>query len=230
MLAPLLWVGPAVVLIGAVVIWPAVEMVRTSLLRISFSGTEKGFTGLDNYARLLANPALPGVMARTAIWVFAVVAITMVISLFLGQLLNQQFPGRRLVRIALIVPWAASVGRHGDDLAIYVRQLLRGAGPLAHRPALPRGAPIDWLGNPTLAFACVIAVAVFVSLPFTTVVIIAGLGRGSPTRSSNWPGWTGPVPGVRTVRSRSHCSARRFSWPRSSTSSTSSTRFRSSGQ
>lgn len=178
MLAPLLWVGPAVVLIGAVVIWPAVEMVRTSLLRISFSGTEKGFTGLDNYARLLANPALPGVMARTAIWVFAVVAITMVISLFLGQLLNQQFPGRRLVRIALIVPWAASVVVTAmiwrfmfDNFYGVLDRLLIDL----HFP----GAPIDWLGNPTLAFACVIAVAVFVSLPFTTVVIIAGL-QGIP--------------------------------------------------
>ena len=33
----------------------------------------------------------------------------MVLSLGLAQLFNQRFPGRRVVRWALIAPWAASV-------------------------------------------------------------------------------------------------------------------------
>jgi len=149
-------------------------MLRTSLLKISFSGFEKGLNGLDNYARLLANPELPGVLLRTAIWVVGVVALTMLISLPLGQLLNQQFPGRRIVRVALIVPWAASVVVTAmiwrfmfDNFYGVLDRLLIDL----HFP----GAPVDWLGDPMLAFVCLTVVAVFVSLPFTTVVIIAGL-------------------------------------------------------
>ncbi len=46
---------------------------------------------------------------RTVVWVVAVVAVTMVLSLLLAQLFNERFPGRRVARWALIAPWAASV-------------------------------------------------------------------------------------------------------------------------
>ncbi|MFM1779451.1 MAG: hypothetical protein RIS51_596, partial [Actinomycetota bacterium] len=55
---PFLWVTPMLVLIFTIVLWPVVEMVRTSLLDISSSGKEKGFAGLDNYVELLENPNL----------------------------------------------------------------------------------------------------------------------------------------------------------------------------
>ena len=35
--------------------------------------------------------------------------------------------------------------------------------------------PVDWLGNPSVSFAWLMGVAIFVSLPFTTYVILAGL-------------------------------------------------------
>src|SRR5207249_8691445 len=68
-----------------------------------------GFVGAENYARLLEQPALPTVLANTAVWVAAVVGVSVVVSLGLAQLLHQAFPGRWLVRAALIVPWAASL-------------------------------------------------------------------------------------------------------------------------
>src|SRR5207247_7713415 len=105
----LLWLGPSLALIGGVVFYPAVALVRASLGRYSITGLYQGSVGAENYARLLEQPALPTVLANTAVWVTAVVSITVVISLGLAQLLNQDFPGRALVRWALIVPWAASL-------------------------------------------------------------------------------------------------------------------------
>ncbi len=49
------------------------------------------------------------VLRNTVVWVVLVVGITVLISLALAQLLDQRFPGRRVVRWALIVPWAASL-------------------------------------------------------------------------------------------------------------------------
>ena len=48
-------------------------------------------------------------IANTAVWVVAVVAGSIVVSLALAQLVDARFPGRRLVRLALIVPWAAAL-------------------------------------------------------------------------------------------------------------------------
>jgi ABC-type sugar transport system permease subunit len=84
-------------------------MARTSVLEISRSGLAKGFIGLENFERLFADPDLVGILTRTLTWVVVAVTVTILVSLALASLLNAAFPGRRLVRWALIVPWAASV-------------------------------------------------------------------------------------------------------------------------
>jgi multiple sugar transport system permease protein len=108
-LAPLPWLAPALALIAFVVLWPVWEMFTTSRQHINSYGFNLGAYGWKNYSTLFADPNLGSVMARTVLWTFAIVAITVLISLALAQLLNRGFPGRRVVRWALIAPWAASV-------------------------------------------------------------------------------------------------------------------------
>ncbi len=104
------------------------------------------------------------------------VGITIVISLGLAALLNAAFPGRRIVRWALIVPWAASVVM----TATIWRWMLDAFYGIVNRIALRPGArsptpsPTGW-APPPAAFIWLIAVAIFVSLPFTTYVLLAGL-------------------------------------------------------
>jgi multiple sugar transport system permease protein len=171
---PLPWITPMLVLILAIVLWPVYEMGRTSVLEISGSGLTKGFAGLENYRELFSNPNLFGAVSRTLIWVVTVVAITLFISLFLAQLLNAKFPGRRFVRYALIVPWAASV----IMTATSFRWMLDGYYGILNRILLDLGLveeAIDWMGSAETSMPWLMVVAVFVSLPFTTFVILAGL-------------------------------------------------------
>ena len=154
------------------VIYPAVELVRASLGRYSITGLYQGAVGLRNYARLLEQEALPAVAANTVVWVAAVVAVTVALSLGLAQLLNEPFPGRRLVRWALIVPWAASLIMT-SKLFVWIYDYYFG---LLNRVTAAAGlAPIDWLGDDRTVMGAMIAVGVFVSLPFTTYVLLAGL-------------------------------------------------------
>ncbi|NUU21979.1 MAG: sugar ABC transporter permease [Streptomycetaceae bacterium] len=173
-LGPLPWISPAILLIALVVLWPVVEMVRSSFLRIRRSGIVKGSNGTDNYKKLFDEPSFGDVLWNTAVWVVCVVGITLLISLALAQLFNQQYPGRRVTRWALIVPWAASVFM----TAIVFRWMLHHSYGvintlLVDLHILDEGK--DWLGKPSTAFPWMIAVAVFVSLPFTTYTLLAGL-------------------------------------------------------
>lgn len=171
---PLPWLTPMLVLIFGVVLWPVFEMIRTSTLEISASGVIKGFVGFDNYTELFENPNLMGTFTRTITWVLIVVFFTILISLALAQLLNQNFPGRTIVRWAIIVPWAASV----IMTATSFRWMLDGYYGIFNRILLDLGVITEvkeWLGNPDTSFPLLIVVAIFVSLPFTTFVLLAGL-------------------------------------------------------
>lgn len=177
-LASLPWIGPALLLIGTIVLFPAGYMVWTSTRDLSGFGVDRGPAGLDNYRRLLELDSLDRILANTVIWVVGVVAVTVVVSLALAQLLNQAFPGRRLVRLAVIVPWAASV-------VMTSVVILYGLDPyygIFNRLLVDIGIldqPYGFTKRPTPAFIVSMATAVFVSLPFTTYVFLAGL-QGIP--------------------------------------------------
>jgi multiple sugar transport system permease protein len=168
------WIGPALILIVLVVIWPVIELVRISFTDISAAGSLLDFNGLTNYRELLANPDIYPVARRTLLWVFGIVFFTVILSLPMAQLINQNFPGRKYVRWALIFPWAASVvmtsmiwtwilDAYSGELNLTLTQL----GLISE--------PVDWINNPGSSFYFLMAVAVFVSIPFTSFVLLAGL-------------------------------------------------------
>jgi ABC-type sugar transport system permease subunit len=170
----LLWLAPVLLLIGGVVIYPAIELVRASLSHYSITGLRLGSAGGANYSHVLHHPDLGTVLGNTVEWVVAVVAFTIVISLALAQFLAKDFFGRRAVRWAVIVPWAASLVMtsrlftlifdyyHGilDRLLIWLH--------IIH-------TPVDWLGDDRFTMPSMIVVGVFVSIPFTSYVFLAGL-------------------------------------------------------
>ena len=175
---PLLWIGPAIALVGVVVLWPVYEMFRTSFQRFSPNGFFLGSAGWRNFTDLFAEADLRDILVRTVLWVVVVVGITMLISLALAQLFNERFPGRRVARWALIAPWAASVVMTSlifrwalDPNSGVINVLLHDVGLLKSYGS----SQADWLGRPNAAFVWMMVVAIFVSLPFSTYALLAGL-------------------------------------------------------
>ena len=168
------WIGPALALIIAVVVWPAIELIKISLTKITSAGALEGFNGLENYRMLFENPDLGAIVMRTLVWVGSVVSITVILSMPLAQLINQNFPGRKFVRWAMIVPWAASVVMT-SIVWKWMLELTSGEFNLTLRQLGLQDQPVDWLRDPRYSFFVLIWVAVFVSIPFTTFVLLAGL-------------------------------------------------------
>jgi multiple sugar transport system permease protein len=173
------WLVPAAILIFGVVLFPAGYLLYNSTRNIGLSGLDVGPAGFSNYKALLARPELPTVLLNTFIWVAGVVIVQLLISLWLAQLLNNQFPGRRWVRIAVLIPWAASV-------VMTTMVFVYGLDPyygIMNRFLVDvhiLSASVGFTQQPGPAFITAIAIGIFISVPFTTYVLLAGLAGVPP--------------------------------------------------
>ena len=191
------------------VLFPAGVMFFNSTRDISLSGLDKGSVGFDNFVTVFTFAEFWPIIFRTIIWVVAVVTFTVMISLGLAQILNKAFPGRQIVRMAVIVPWAASVVMTTMVFYYSLEPYFGVFNKFLYDIGLSDDAVgYGWTKNPATAFAWSIVIAIFVSLPFTTYTILAGLqtvpadtleaakmdGAG-PTRTY----WTVVVPQLRSA-------------------------------
>ena len=173
-LAPLAWLGPSVVLIVGVVIYPAGELIFLSLQKFNAAAEDQGFWGLNNFRDLFAEPALLHVFSNTVVWVAVIVACTVLVSLALAQFLDKDFFGRRIVRLALLVPWASSLVMTSivwnyifNYYYGYLNRFLLDLHVISK--------PVAWTEDPSTVLWSLIAVGIIVSVPFTTYVFLAGL-------------------------------------------------------
>jgi multiple sugar transport system permease protein len=168
------WLSGTIILIVGFVLWPTIELFLMSFRTIDISGVIEGWAGLENYRMLIANIDLPAVLRRTVIWLVVVVGMTLAISLPLAQLMNAKFKGQKLLRYSIIIPWAASLVITAtswkwilDPYYGMMNLILQDLGIIKEG--------VDLLGDPSTSFKVLLAVAVFVSLPFTSYVLLAGL-------------------------------------------------------
>lgn len=176
LLQALPWIAPALLLIIGVVLFPAGVMFFNSTRDISLSGLDKGSVGFDNFVTVFTFAEFWPILLRTIVWVVVVVAFTVVISLGLAQILNKAFPGRQIVRMAVIIPWAASVVMTTMVFYYSLEPYFGVFNKFLYDIGLSDDAVgYGWTKNPATAFAWSIVIAIFVSLPFTTYTILAGL-------------------------------------------------------
>jgi ABC-type sugar transport system permease subunit len=102
----------------------------------------------------------------------AVVALTIVISLGVAQFLTKDFWGRKVVRWAIIVPWAASLVITAKTFVMIYDYYYGTLNLVLSKVGL---GPVDFLGSDSWIMASMVLVGVFVSIPFTAYVFVAGL-------------------------------------------------------
>jgi multiple sugar transport system permease protein len=143
---------PALVVVTAFALWPVGQSLWLSLHReILVLPVERTFVGLDNYARLVADPVALRSLLTTLIFVAASVTGELALGLVLALLMHRALPARGLYRALVLVPWAmptvvaAQMWRlslhdryglfnlllFGDRVQEYVAPLVHPAGALA---------------------------------------------------------------------------------------------------
>ncbi|MET8985125.1 sugar ABC transporter permease [Nonomuraea wenchangensis] len=173
-----LYLIPSLVLFTAVIVVPFLMNVGASLTRWSGVGTPR-WVGFDNYARLLQDERFWQSFQHNAGLIVAMAVVPTAIGLVLAAALFD-YIGKRFG------PRTASALR----AAYYLPQVLPVAvagvvwGWLLH-PSYGAvnemlGLDLDWLGDPDLALATVMAVMVWFQLGYPVVIFMAGLQRVDP--------------------------------------------------
>ena len=169
-------VAPAIVYIVLLVGFPFFLALFYSFSSVTVGSQETHFVGLENFRRIMNNPAFWKALANTFIFAFVSQFIVLVLAKILAMSLMKDFRGKWIVRLLILLPWVApiSLGSIGwlwifDSIYSIINWTGRAIGLFA-----PDVWPI-WLGQPDLAMASIITVHVWRLLPLATVIILAGL-------------------------------------------------------
>jgi trehalose/maltose transport system permease protein len=163
--------------------WPLARSLWLSLTDASLAGTRAAnFVGLSNYLAhadgiwygVLADPDWWRAVVNTLLFTATSVAAEAVLGVGIALVLNAQFPGRALVRAAVLVPWAVPTivsakmwsWMLNDQFGI-VNDLLLHVG-LIH-------TPLAWTADPLLSMVTVVIVDVWKTTPFVTLLVLAAL-------------------------------------------------------
>ncbi|MDG5775477.1 sugar ABC transporter permease [Haloarculaceae archaeon H-GB1-1] len=187
---------PALLLLGTIALWPLLSTFRLSLFADSLTGGLGNFAGIQNYVAVLTGqrnallpaPFLPSSLtvdalfgsALTVTLIFTVVSVFFETIIGFGQalVLNQDFRGRRWVRVAIIIPWAVPIVIQGmlfyllfqPGIGLFIGRegnptILQTLGPFSATP----------LANTVDATLIIIVADIWKTTAFMALLILAGL-------------------------------------------------------
>ena len=171
---PYVLIAPAFLLAAFIILWPVFQIGEISLSSVNRFGQIRGYAGLDNFAAVLRDPQFLASLWRTVIWTVGIVAGTILISIPVALLLGEDFYGRGIARVIIMLPWAVSL----TMTAIVWRWALSGESGMLNSALIGLGLideNIQWLAQAATAFPVQIAIGILVSIPFTTTIFLGGL-------------------------------------------------------
>lgn len=167
--------GPVLIAVLVLVIAPLAWGLRLSFTdsRMIGLGFDIGLT-LKNYKSVLADPDTWNAVWVTIVFSGGTVIGSVAVGIAAALVLDREFPGRGLVRVLIILPWAvphvvaALVWQwmYNPDFGVINYGLLL----LPWVDEAPK-----WLSNPDFALFAIILVNVWKTYPFAALLLLAGL-------------------------------------------------------
>lgn len=171
---PYLLILPGFLLAAFIILWPLYQLGAISLNEVNRFGQLRGFNGVENYVAVFTDPDFLGALWRTFIWTGAIVIGTLVVSVPVAMILNEDFYGRAIARVIIMLPWAVSL----TMTAIVWRWALNGESGMLNSGLHGLGLidqNIQWLARASTAFPVQIMIGILVTVPFTTTIFLGGL-------------------------------------------------------
>ena len=168
----LVFLLPALLVLGAFTAWPMLSALRLSFTDASGFGKEQ-WVGFENYARIFTDPVIINAVVNTALYAVLFTPTAVALALALALLLNDpRLPFRGFFRTALFLPFIISLA----VAAIAWTYLIDPQVGLLNYWLGTAGIRIgNVLQDPVLAMPAVAFVAVWKSFGFYMVIFLAGL-------------------------------------------------------
>lgn len=168
---PYLFLAPALVLVGALLLWP---FGRTLMLSFTDSSgpTTGSFVGIDNYTRLARDPILTDSMVNTLLWVIGTLLLPVGIGLLIA-VVSVDLDRASFARLPFLIPYALS----GTAIGVMWEFMLRGNGAInstLEAIGLERLTQ-DWLLRPPLNTWSMIAASTWQSVGVCVLLFLIGL-------------------------------------------------------
>jgi trehalose/maltose transport system permease protein len=168
-------ITPAVLVVLLIVAYPLIQVFYTSFLRAKLDGSiPPSFVGLGNYIKVFNDPDWWSAVWVTLVFTFFSIVIETVLGLGIALVANSKFRGRTFLRVAVLVPWAiptvvsSQIWRWMfNDISGVVNVLGVNLHLLSEKVA--------WLATPATALPIIIAVDVWKTTPFMSLLLLAGL-------------------------------------------------------
>ena len=167
--------APAMIVIGLLVAYPIGYSFWLSLHRynLKLPALER-FVWFQNYVSLVSDPVFLSSLRVTVAFVVVVLGLTVILGTALALVLNETFLGRGVLRSLVLLPWAMPGVVNGlmwrtifDAKTGALNGLLLQLGLIDSYQA--------WLTSPTGAFLITAFAQVWNTLPFTVIILLAGL-------------------------------------------------------
>lgn len=203
---PYLLLLPAILIVVGTLLVPLFILGNMSIRDVQMASLDEVFQApltVDHYTSVLTDPDTWKSLRVSVVYVVGSVSVAFLIGFSSALLLRQVFPGRKVFRTLVLVPWAvpgitatiAFLWMLAPTFGV-VNYILRSFGLI--------DTDINWFANPDTAMAAVIAPTAWKSYPFFTVMLLAGLasipselyeaasvdgaGRLDKFRYITWPG------------------------------------------
>jgi ABC-type sugar transport system permease subunit len=171
---PYYLVAPTIIIIALVAVYPIIDSIRLSLLDNPLIVSGASFVGLRNYMQVIGDPAFKNSVGITITFSVVSVALETLVGFAVALLMNQMFPGRGLVRTAILIPFAFPTIVSGQ---IWLLMFNAQNGVLTYlMQATHLLAPGDsLLRTPGGLVTASIIIDVWKTTPFMALLLLAGL-------------------------------------------------------
>ncbi|HET9615479.1 MAG TPA: sugar ABC transporter permease, partial [Candidatus Limnocylindrales bacterium] len=173
----LLFLGPALILLLIFLVYPVISTLRMSLDR-GLGGNFSRFVGLDNYITLLNTPSFVGSIVNNVLWIIFYTGFVILFGLIIA-VVAMRVRYEATIKAIVFLPMAIAATALGV-IWTFVYALDPGIGLLNAILGIVHIGPVSWLGDPAFVNAALIAVGIWGSTGFATVILSAAL-KGIPT-------------------------------------------------
>ena len=171
-----LFVGPALLVLAAILGWPLVSAILLSMQDVRTVGSEGDWVGLANYEKVLTNGTFWNAAWLSLVWVLANAVVQTLLALAAALVLNQKFPGVKVARTWIILTWIVPT----VVVVMIWRWLFSTSGGMIN-PLLIQfgiiGKPVGFFSTPDSAMATLIFINSWRWFPFIALMMLAGLTR-----------------------------------------------------